>query len=170
MGDTLHELGIEPSALIIQVIGFFFLFLILKKYLFGMIGGAVEDRKREIRERMARLEGDQQELNRLHAEVKKRLSEIEIESRSRIQTAIDQASAEREKLLAQAKLDAGREVEKARAAIQREKNQALEELRGQVGDLAMQIAERILNETLDAAHHQRMTNEFIAQLPSSTKN
>lgn len=170
MEETLHELGIEPSVLIIQVLGFLCLFLILKKYLFGMIGGAIEDRRREIRERMAKLEADQLELNQLHQEVKKRLTEIELEARGRIQAAVEQANTEREKLLTQAKLDADREVDKARAAIQREKNQALEELRGQVGNLSMQIAERILNETLDSTHHQRVINEFIAQLPSSREN
>ncbi|MBM3264364.1 MAG: F0F1 ATP synthase subunit B, partial [candidate division Zixibacteria bacterium] len=59
---------------------------------------------------------------------------------------------------------------KARLAIQREKVQAIAELRGQVGDLAMQIAERVLNTTLDSAGHQRIVNEFMEQLPSSREN
>jgi F-type H+-transporting ATPase subunit b len=165
--DLLHKLGIEPSTLIIQAIGFIFLFLILKKYLFGAIGKAIEDRKQDFRDRMARLEADQKELDRLHEEVKRRLAEIELESRSRIQTAIDQGNAERERIIAQAREEAGRELEKARLAIQREKNLAIGELRSQVGSIAMQIAERVLNATLDATRHQRVINEFIEQLPST---
>ena len=170
MGDLLHQLGIEPRVLIIQIIGFFLLFLILKKYVFGMIGGAIEDRKREFQERMAKLAADQQELDRLHEEVRKRLSDIEIEARNRLQVTVEQANAERERIVGQAREEAGREMEKARLAIQREKVQAIAELRGQVGDLAMQIAERVLNTTLDSAGHQRIVNEFMEQLPSSREN
>lgn len=170
MGDTLHELGIEPSTLIIQIIGFFFLFLILKKYLFGAVGKAIEDRKQDIHNRMAKLEADQKALDRLHEEIKKRLVDIEIEARSRMQTSVEQANTERERIIGQAREEAGREVEKARLAIQREKIQAIAELRSQVGDLAVQIAERVLNATLDASQHQRVINEFIEQLPSSHEN
>ncbi|MBM3264311.1 MAG: ATP synthase F0 subunit B, partial [candidate division Zixibacteria bacterium] len=110
MGDLLHQLGIEPRVLIIQIIGFFLLFLILKKYVFGMIGGAIEDRKREFQERMAKLAADQQELDRLHEEVRKRLSDIEIEARNRLQVTVEQANAERERIVGQAREEAGREM------------------------------------------------------------
>ncbi len=169
MEAILHNLGIDLGALILQGIGFILMFLILKKFVFGHIGAALEARKNDIQERMDKLETDQKELDRLQEEVRQRLTEIELEAKSRIQTAIDQANAERDKLVAQAHQDSDRELEKARQTIQREKNLAVADLRSQLGDIAMQIAERVLNNALDAAQHQKVIDELIEQLPTSNE-
>ena len=118
---------------------------------------------------MDKLEADQKELDRLQEEVRQKLTEIELEAKSRIQTAIDQANTERDKLMAQAHKDSDRELEKARQTIQREKNLAVADLRSQVGDIAMQIAERVLNNALDASQHQKVVDELIEQLPTSNE-
>lgn len=170
MEAILHSLGIDLSTLILQVIGFVLLYLILQKYVFGKVAGVIEDRKQEIRERMEKLEADQKELERLQEAVKQRLAEIELEARSRIQSAVEEANAARERILEQANQAAEQDLAKARATIQREKARAVAELREQVGDIAIRIAERVLNTSLDGSHHQRVINEFIEQLPSSNAN
>jgi F-type H+-transporting ATPase subunit b len=163
----LHDLGIDLSTLIIQMIGFAILFFVLKKYVFGMIAQAIEDRKRDIRDRMAGLESDRAELDRLHEEAGRRLEEIEAEAREKVQAAVEQANAERGRILEETQQAADRELEKARNTIRREKEHAVKELRAQVGDLAVEIAGRVLNSTLDAAEHRKVVDEFIAQIPSS---
>lgn len=170
MEGLMHELGIEPSAIIIQAIGFFILFFVLKRTVFGKIKTALDDRKRDIRARMDKLESDQQELNRLQEEIKQRLAEIELEARSRMQTAVQEAGAERERLITQAKQDAERELERARREIQREKDVAIGELRAEVGNLAMMIAERVLGGALDEPRHRKVIADFIEQMPSSQQN
>ena len=167
METLLHSLGIDLSALILQIIGFFLLFLILKKYVFGQVGAVIDARKKEIQDRMAKLEADQKELDRMHEEVKQKLAEIEMEARSRMQTAIEDANAQREKILEQSAQDAEQTLTKARQEIQREKNQAIMELRAQVGELAMQIAGRVLDAELDQSRHKEVIDGFIDQLPSS---
>lgn len=167
MLDILHDLGIDLSTLIIQMIGFAILFFVLKKYVFGMIAQAIEDRKRDIRDRMDGLDSDRAELDRLHAEARRRLEEIEAEAREKVQAAVEQANAERGRILEETQQAADRELEKARNTIRREKEHAVKELRAQVGDLAVEIAGRVLNSTLDAAEHRKVVDEFIAQIPSS---
>lgn len=162
----MHELGIEPSAIIIQAIGFLILFFILKRTVFGKIGTLLEDRRREIRQRMDKLEADQQELNRLQEEVRQRLVEIELEARARLQVAVEEANAERARILDQTSRDVERELDKARQEIQREKEQAIAELRAQVADLALMIAERVLSASLDGPRHRKIIEDFIEQLPA----
>lgn len=166
MLDILHDLGIDLSTLIIQMLGFAVLFFVLRKYVFGIIAQAIEDRKRDIRDRMAGLDADRAELDRLHEEARRRLEEIETKAREKMQAAVDQANAERGRILEQTQQDAERELEKARNTIRREKEYAVAELRAQVGDLAVEIAGRILNSTLDATEHRKVVDEFIAQMPS----
>jgi F-type H+-transporting ATPase subunit b len=164
----LHSLGINPSALILQIFGFFLLFLILKKYVFGQVADVVEARKKDIQDRLAKLEKDQKNLDSLHEEVARKLAEIEMEARSRMQTAIEDANTQREKILEAAADDAEQALTKARLEIQREKNQAIMELRAQVGDLAMQIAGRVLDTELDEGRHKAVIDGFIDQLPVSS--
>lgn len=166
MLDILHDLGIDLSTLIIQMIGFAVLFFVLRKYVFGIIAQAIEDRKRDIRDRMEGLDADRAELDRLHEEARRRLEEIETEAREKMQAAVDQANEERGRILEQTQQEAERELEKARNTIRREKEYAVAELRAQVGDLAVEIAGRILNSTLDATEHRKVVDEFIAQMPS----
>ena len=166
MLDILHDLGIDLSTLIIQMIGFAVLFFVLRKYVFGIIAQAIEDRKRDIRDRMEGLDADRAELDRLHEEARRRLEEIETEAREKMQAAVDQANAERGRILEHTQQEAERELEKARNTIRREKEYAVAELRAQVGDLAVEIAGRILNSTLDATEHRKVVDEFIAQMPS----
>lgn len=166
MLDILHDLGIDLSTLIIQMIGFAVLFFVLRKYVFGIIAQAIEDRKRDIRDRMEGLDADRAELDRLHEEARRRLEDIETEAREKMQAAVDQANAERGRILEQTQQEAERELEKARNTIRREKESAVAELRAQVGDLAVEIAGRILNSTLDATEHRKVVDEFIAQMPS----
>lgn len=166
MLDILHDLGIDLSTLIIQMIGFAVLFFVLRKYVFGFIAQAIEDRKRDIRDRMAGLDADRAELDRLHEEARRRLEEIETEAREKMQAAVDHANEERGRILEQTQQDAERELEKARNTIRREKELAVAELRAQAGDLAVEIAGRILNSKLDATEHRKVVDEFIAQMPS----
>ncbi len=167
MLDILHDLGIDLSTLIIQMIGFAILFFILKKYVFGVIAQAIEDRNRDIRDRMAGLAADREELDRLHEEARRRLEEIEAEAREKVQAAVDQANAERARILEQTQQETERELDKARNTIRREKEHAVAELRAQVGDLAVEIAGRVLNSALDTSEHRKVVDEFIAQIPAA---
>ena len=57
--------------------------------------------------------------------------------------------------------------ETAEAEIEREKQQALAELRSEVADLAIQAAEKILHETLDAGRQKKIVDDFISDLPQN---
>ena len=161
MEGLFHELGIDPKAVIIQAIGFLVLFLILKRYVFGMVGGLLEARRREIAERDRKLAEDHAEVERLKAEIQRRLAEIEAEARTRIQQAIIEADQERNKILDDARLRALHEIENATAEIQREKERALLELRAQLADLAISVASKIIDENLDDERNRRLTDTII---------
>lgn len=165
-GGLLGAIGIDPQTIILQVIGFLVVLLVLWKFVFGRIGGLLEDRQQEITSRMEKLEADQIELDRLNSETQQRLSEIESEGQAKIQAAIDEGNAERQRILDAARQDAGAELEKARTAIQREKEEAILELRGTVAEIAIDAAGKIIDQTLDAEKHQHIIDESIGRLPA----
>jgi F-type H+-transporting ATPase subunit b len=56
-------------------------------------------------------------------------------------------------------------VSRARDQIQREKNQAIQDLRGQVADLAMMAASKIVTSSLTPEAQKKLVDEFIAKVP-----
>ena len=121
----LAQIGIDFQTIILQALGFLVVLLVLWKFVFGRIGGLLEERQQEITSRMEKLEADQSELDRLNAETRQRLNEIETEGQAKIQAAINESNAERQRILDQARQEASAELERARAEIQREKDEAI---------------------------------------------
>ncbi len=167
-GGLLGAIGIDPQTIILQVIGFLVVLLVLWKFVFGRVGGLLEERQQEIISRMEKLAADQLEVDRLNSETRQRLSDIEAEGQAKIQAAIDEGNAERQRIQDQARQEAGLELEKARAAIQREKEEAILELRSTVAEIAIDAAGKIIDRTLDAEKHQHIIDESIRCL--STQN
>lgn len=165
-GGLLALLGIDPQTIMIQAIGFLVVLLVLWKFVFGKVGGLLEDRRIEITTQMEQLKTDREELDRLTAETRQRLADIETEAQAKIQAAIEQGNVERQQILTQAREEAEGEVSRARAEIQREKDEAISELRGVVAELAIDAAGKIISAELNPERHQHIIDASINRLPT----
>lgn len=165
-GGLLALLGIDPQTIIIQVIGFLIVLAVIWKFVFGKVGGLLEERRTEITTQSEQLRTDREELDRLTAETRQRLADIETEAQAKIQAAIEQGNVERQQILAEARQEADDEVTRARAEIQREKDEAISELRGVVAELAIDAASKIISEELNAERHQHIIDASISRLPT----
>ena len=168
-GGLLSLLGIDPKTIIIQVIGFLVVLAVLWKFVFGKVGGLLEERREGIASQIEQLRTDREELDRLTAETRQRLADIETEAQTKIQAAIDQGNTERQEILTQARQEADAEVARARAEIQREKDEAISELRGVVAELAIDAAGKIISEELNAERHQHIIDASISRLPADPR-
>ena len=168
-GGLLSLLGIDPKTIIIQVIGFLIVLAVLWKFVFGKVGGLLEERRTQITSQIAQLQTDREELDRLTAETRQRLADIETEAQTKIQAAIEQGNTERQQILTQARQEAEDEVARARAEIQREKDEAISELRGVVAELAIDAASKIISAELNAERHQQIIDASIRRLPSDPR-
>jgi len=84
---------------------------------------------------------------------------------------IKRAMADAEQLKAdlsnQARTEAEQILRKAKEQIDREKRLAVQELRGQVADLAIEAASRIVTSSLTPDAQRKLVHEFIEKLPSA---
>ena len=166
----LSVLGIDPKTIIIQVIGFLVVLAVLWKFVFGKVGGLLDERRSDIVTQLEQLRTDREELDQLTAETRQRLADIENEAQTKIQAAIEQGNAERQEILTQARQEAEDEVTRARAEIQREKDEAISELRGVVAELAIDAASKIISEELTAERHQHIIDASISRLPTDPRS
>jgi F-type H+-transporting ATPase subunit b len=69
-----------------------------------------------------------------------------------------------EEIIRQASREADAIREKASADIAREKKQAINDAKNEISSLAMEIAGKVVGESLDAARQEKLVNSFLEEL------
>ena len=132
-----------------QSLIFIGLLFLLRKYAWGPILNAVNERETAIKDALASAEAARSEMENLQSDNQRILKEARAEK----EALLKEARTTRAELINSAKEEAQAEAEKilsqAQEAIQNEKREALTELKEQVGSLAMGIAEKVLQKELE---------------------
>lgn len=167
MGEVMHQLGIEPAAIVVEMVGFVLLLLLLKRFLWKPVTDYLEQRQQDIAQTYDKVEQTRQEMERLRSDYEQRLANIEAEARAQIQQAVKEAQQMREQILAEARQQAEKMIHDAEETIRYEREKALAEMRTQVVELTLLATSRILQESVDDARHRKMVQEFIDQVATS---
>ncbi len=152
------------ATLIGQMITFALLVVFTMKFVWPPIMKAMQDRQKRIAEGLAASERGvhEQELARA------RSAEMLREAKQQAADIIAQAQKRAAELVEQSKLDARAEGERqlsaAKAELELELNRARQQLRGQVVDIAVAGAARVLKRELDATAHARLLDDLVSQL------
>ena len=125
------------------------LLFLLRKYAWGPILSAVNERESSIKDALASAEAARTEMESLQSDNQRILKEARAEKEAMLKEAL----STRAELINTAKEEAQAEADKiltqAQEAIQNEKRSAINELREQVGSIAMDIAEKVLQKELE---------------------
>ena len=159
----LSGLGINWYGLLGQIISFTVLLVLLYIFAYKPIRRMLDERSQRIKDSMDQAEAIREQSARTDEEVKARLEEARKEG----QATVTQAVAIGERLKEETRQEAHREAEifidRARTEIQMERDQAIDQLRKEFVDLAILAAEKVINESLDKAAHQRLIEEVLEQ-------
>ena len=125
----------------------------------------IEEREKRIVEAVEGANKAQEDAQALLVQQKEILREAGRQRESMMKQAFADAEQVRANLVAQAKAEAERLIEKARDQITRETELAVRELRGQVADLAIDAASRIVKSSLTPEAQRQLVSEFLDSLP-----
>ena len=139
----------SPESLIFwTTIVFIIFFILLRKFAWKPILGAVKSREDSINTALQSAEAARREMQDLTATNERILQEARMERDAMLKEAREM----REKMIADSKADAvaegARMIEQAKTAINAEKNAAMSELKAQVSTLSLEIAEKLLKTEL----------------------
>jgi len=139
----------SPESLIFwTTIIFVVFFILLRKFAWKPILGAVKGREESINNALASAEAARREMQNLTADNERILQEARMER----DALLKEAREMKDKMIADSKHEAQvqgeRMIEQAKAAIDAEKNAAMSELKSQVSSLSLEIAEKLLKEEL----------------------
>ncbi len=162
---TQNPLVPSLTEIITGLIAFFIVFGVLAKVLMPRIQQTLQERTDAIEGGLDRAEEAQAEAARLLDQYKAQLAEARHEaSRMREQAKAEGAQIKAE-LREQGEAERQRLVDSARAQIDADRQQALTALRAEVGALSVELASRIVGESLQDEARQRGTvDRFLAEL------
>jgi F-type H+-transporting ATPase subunit b len=159
-------MDLRPGLTLWTAITFLLLVVVLSKYAWGPIVKMLDERERTIREAIEQAKKERAEAERMLAEQTASLSAAQREGAALAQQSRQEVEVLRADLTARARKEADDLVASARQQIQDEKAKALAELKGQVVDLAIDAARRLIQSSLDEKAQRALVEEYIATLPA----
>lgn len=155
----------HTSELIFGGIAFLIVFLALWRMLLPRIKKTLEDRADAIEGGLARAEEAQAEAAQTLAEYREKLAEARHEAAGLREKARQEGAAILAEMREQAQTESKRITAQAHQQIDAERKQALASLRADVGRLAVDLASRVVGESLeDEARRRRTVDRFLAEL------
>ena len=150
---------------IIGTILFVLVFGVLARLLLPRIQQTLTERTELIEGGLARADEAQAEAKQLLDQYRQQLAEARHDAARLREEAREQGAQIIAEMREQAQAEARRVTEAAQAQIEAERQQALIALRAEVGTLAVELASRIVGESLtDEARQRRLVDRFLGEL------
>lgn len=144
-----------------QILIFLVVLFVLSKFAWKPIINGLNERENSINESLLSAEKARNEMAELKADNEKLLAEARKERDNILKDATAAANKLREEAKEQASQEGARIIADAKASIETQKNAALAEVKDQVAQLSVQIAEKILREKLSDDKAQK---EYVSKL------
>jgi F-type H+-transporting ATPase subunit b len=167
LADASSQNPLLPSwpEFIIGIIVFVIVFGVLGKMLLPRIMKTLEEREDAIEGGLHRADEAQAEAQRVLEQYRAQLEDARHEASRLRAEATEQGAQIIAEMRERANAEARRITEAAQAQIEAERQQALQSLRTEVGSLAVELASRIVGESLDdTARQSRMVDRFLEDI------
>ncbi len=157
------------NELIVGIIAFVVLYVVLNRLAFPRASQALKERTENIEGKLEHAERERQRADELLQQYKERLASAEGEAQRIIEEARANAERLRKELAAKAEAEADRVITRGREEIQAERDRAVRALQGEVGKLAVELASRVVGDSLDREAQLRLIDQYIDQLGDFTQ-
>jgi len=153
------------TELIVGLVTFGIIFFALWKVLMPRLNQTLAERTDKIEGGLQRAEEAQAEANATLARYREQLAEARHEAARLREEAREQGAQIIAEMREQAQAEARRLVDAAHAQIEADRQQALQSLKTEVGGLAVDLASRVVGESLtDEARQRRVVERFLDEL------
>jgi len=164
-----EALGINLGYLLVQIIAFIVIYTLLSRWVYDPLNRVLRER----RARIAKGLEDAQAAANARRNAETEGEKILAAARADGGKLIEEARARAEEVGKQVEADARAEADKirsdARIAAAAERDAQLAGLRGQVADISVAVARRLIGESLDKKRQTELVNDFFTRVPAEAK-
>ena len=166
MSHLFLSLGNQPFIsldwqVVAQLLNTLILFLILKKILFVKVKEFIDARQMEVDKMYADADTAMAEAERLKNIYSESVAGARDEAQRIVTDARRSAQDQADAILAEARAEAAVLREKAEADIVSEKKKAVNEIKDEISDIAILIAEKGVEKEITPADHEKLIAQFI---------
>ena len=135
--------------------------VIFKKLLLNPVKKVIAERKAKADSQIADAQKLRTEAEAMKAEYEQNLQNARTEANQIVAAAQKTAAARSEELLGEARAQAAALKQKAEADIAQERKKAVNEVKDEIGGMAMEIASKVVEREIREADHKDLIDEFI---------
>ena len=135
--------------------------VIFKKFLLKPIKQVIADRKATADSEIADAQKLRTEAEAMKAEYEQNLQNARTEANQIVATAQKTATARSEEIVGEARAQAAALKQKAEADIAQERKKAVNEVKDEIGGIAMEIASKVVEREISEKDHKDLIDEFI---------
>ena len=135
--------------------------VIFKKFLLKPIKQVIADRKAKADSEIADAQKLRTEAEAMKAEYEQNLQNARTEANQIVAAAQKPATARSEEIVGEARAQAAALKQKAEADIAQERKKAVNEVKDEIGGIAMEIASKVVEREISEKDHKDLIDEFI---------
>ena len=152
---------IDPWVLIAQLLNLFIQVMLIKKFLFKPIREVLQKRKDMADAEIADATKAEEEAESLKNEYEASMKTARDKANEIVATAQKAATQQSEEIIKEANAQAISIKSKAERDIEQERRKAVNEIKDEIGDMAMEIAGKVIERELKASDHEKLIDDFI---------
>ena len=149
---------------IAQILNLFIQLYLFKRFLFKPIKNILAKRQAEVDAIYDEADKAKLDAETAKSDYEAHLLTANTEAEAITQRAMDNARAQSEALISSAQAEAAAMKQKAEADIELERRKAVNEMKGEISELAVSIASKVVSKDLTAEDHERLIEQFIEDL------
>ena len=169
MDGRLFDLDLQLLAdATLMIIAVFVLFLIASYFLFNPVREMMAKRQAKIKGELDSAAKDREDASLLKEQYEEKLKNINIEAEAILSDARKRALENENKIVAQAKDEAARIIDRARVEAELEKQKAADEVKREMVVLASIMAGKVVKASIDTTVQESLVNETLKEIGEST--
>ena len=165
--DNLSLVGVVPWEFIAQIATLLIQAALFKKFLFKPVQEIIAKRRGEVNAIYGDAEAARTAAEEEKEQYARLLQEAHAEAGRIVKTATDNAQAHSTALLQAAEAEAAGIKEKAFADIDREKKKAVNEIKDNISDMVVALAEKVVEKEIDADDQKDLIDKFMKEMGES---
>lgn len=160
-------LNFEPGVVFWILITFVLFIILLKKFAWGPILGALDQREQNIQESLDAAEKAMKRAEEISRKNDEALKKAEMDAQRMRKQAKEDAEKIRDEIIEKSRSEAEAVKKQTLDSIEQEKQKAMLELRSKVAELAIEATNKILNAEIDQKKNKKLVDDFIDEIPSN---
>ncbi|MEG1049275.1 MAG: F0F1 ATP synthase subunit B [Oscillospiraceae bacterium] len=167
MPEFIEFFTIDKWTLLFTWVNMFIMFMIIKKLLFKPVLKILNQRKEQIENMYTEASTATDNAIKMEKDYTEKIALSKDEAGEIIKTATITAQRREAEILAEAKEKADAITQRAQVEIEQEKKKAYGEIKGEIAEISVAIAAKLVEREINAKDHEALISQFIENVGES---